>query len=76
MDGTLLILNGLISVALVSVCNVKGEAFQEAPDYLVLLLLVKVLLFHFEHWSVLTPLCPDLGDIFLNLFLNEHGFDE
>lgn len=76
MDGTLLILNGLISVALVSVCNVKGEAFQEAPDYLVLLLLVKVLLFRFEHWSVLTPLCPDLGDIFLNLFLNEHGFDE
>ena len=76
MDGTLLILNGLIIVALVSVCHVKGEAFQEAPDYLVLLLLVKVLLFRFEYRSVLTSLCPDLGDIFLNLFLNEHGFNE
>ena len=76
MYGTLLILNGLISVALVSVCNVKGEAFQEAPDYLVLLLLVKVLLFRFEHRSVLSPLCPDLGYVLLDLFLNEHGFNE
>lgn len=76
MYGTLLILNGLISVALVSVCHVKWEAFQEAPGDLVLLMLIKVFLLLGEHRSILTPLCPYLGNIFLDLFLNKHGFNE
>ena len=76
MDGTLLILNGLISVALVTVSHVKWEAFQEAADDLVLLVLVKVLLLHLKHRSFLTPLCPDLCNVFLYLFLNEHGFNQ
>ena len=76
MDGTLLILNGLIGVALVSVCHIKWETFQEASGDLVLLMLIKVLLLLAEHRSVLTPLSPDLGNIFLDLFLNENGFNE
>jgi hypothetical protein len=76
VDGTLLILNSLISVALVSVCHIKWETFQEAPGDLVLLMLIKVLLLLEENCSILTPLCPDLGNIFLDLFLNKHGFNE